>query len=288
VRLEELQAQFERAEAESDARDIGMGSLFKLTEHPNDAQNREYLIIASEYRVNSPGFDAGGAIQPGTPEPTYAVRFTAQPSNLPFRPERITPRPFIPGPHAAVVVGDGEIWTDKYGRVKILFPWDHLGKDKSDGSGSCWARVAQVWAGGSWGGIHIPRVGQEVIVEFIEGDPDRPIVTGRVYNGANLPPYELPAQMTKSGILSRSSKGGSADNANEFRFEDKKGDEQLFLHAEKNMDTEVEHDQTLWVGHDRTKTVDNDQNETVKGNKAIQVNKNHTEKIDENMTLEVV
>ena len=126
-----------------------------------------------------------------------------------------------------------------------------------------------------------------MIVEFVEGDPDRPIITGRVYNGANASPFGLPDGATKSGILSRSSKGGSADNANEIRLEDKKGDEQLFLHAEKNMDTEVENDQTTWVGHDRKKTVDNDQFEEIKGNKTIHVVKDHKETIDENMSLEV-
>src|SRR5690606_4252061 len=137
-------------------------------------------------------------------------------------PERITPRPVVQGPQTAIVVGKSgeEIWTDEFGRVKVQFHWDRYGK--SDENSSCWVRVAQVWAGGKWGGMHIPRMGQEVIVEFLEGDPDRPIITGRVYNADNMPPYALPDDKTQSGLKSRSSKGASSDNFNEIRFEDKK------------------------------------------------------------------
>ena len=128
---------------------------------------------------------------------------------------------------------DGEeIWTDKYGRVKVQFPWDRLGKN--DENSSCWVRVSQAWAGGGFGGIHIPRIGQEVMVEFLQGDPDRPIITGRVYDGTNMPPYGLPASATQSGIKSNSTKGGGGSN--ELRFEDKKGQEQVYLHAQKNED----------------------------------------------------
>jgi type VI secretion system secreted protein VgrG len=146
----------------------------------------------------------------------------------------------VQGPQTAVVVGKvgEEIYTDEYGRVKLQFHWDRYGG--SDENSSCWVRVAQVWAGKNWGAMHIPRIGQEVVVDFLEGDPDRPIVTGRVYNADQLPPYTLPANMTQSGIKSRSSKGGSGENFNEIRFEDKKGDEQVYIHAEKNQDNVVE------------------------------------------------
>ncbi len=287
VRLEELQAEHDRGTGESNARGLAVGSLFELEDHPRGDQNREYLIVAADYRMFEPGYDAGGSTaEHEEEEPPYHVTIEAQPAKRPYRPRRLTDRPVIAGPHPATVVGSGEIWTDKFGRVKVLFPWDQLGKD--DGSGSCWVRVSQLWAGSGWGGLHVPRVGQEVIVEFVEGDPDRPIITGRVYNGANLPPFGLPGGATKSGILTRSSKDGTADTANEIRFEDKKGDEQVFLHAEKDMATEVEHDQSTWVGHDRTKTVDNDQTEHVKGNKKITVDKDHTEEINQNMSLRVV
>jgi type VI secretion system secreted protein VgrG len=186
------------------------------------------------------------------------------------------------GPHTATVVGEGEIWTDKYGRVKVHFPWD---REDTEG---CWLRVAQAWAGAAWGALHIPRVGQEVIVQFIEGDINRPIIMGSLYNGKNAPPFGQPGDATRSGLLTRSSSGGSADTANEFSFEDKAGEEQIKIHAEKNMDTEVEKDQTLWVGQDRKNTIDRDQFEEVKGNKTIKVHKNHDESIGENMTLKVV
>jgi type VI secretion system secreted protein VgrG len=183
----------------------------------------------------------------------------------------------VQGPQTArVVVGPAgeEIFTDKYGRVKVQFHWDRYGK--KDENSSCWVRVSQPWAGKNWGAIHIPRIGQEVIVDFLEGDPDQPIITGRVYNAEQMPPYDLPANKTQSGILTRSSKGGGAGNFNEIRFEDKKGAEQLFIHAEKNQDIEVENDETHWVGHDRTKTIDHDETTHVKHDRTETVDNNET------------
>ena len=283
VRLEELQAEYDRAHAAGNARGLACGALFELADHPRDDQNREYLVVRAEYHMFQPGYDSGSGRTKGgdDEEPLYDLTLVTQPSKLPFRPVRTTRRPFLPGPHPAIVIGSGEIWTDKFGRVKVHFPWD---RENTEG---CWVRVAQLWAGGGWGGVHVPRVGQEVIVEFIEGDPDRPIITGRVYNGTNLPPFGLPGGATKSGILTRSTPSGGPDNANEIRFEDKKGEEQVFLHAEKNMDTEVEKDQTLWVGNDRTKKVDGNQVEEVKKNKKIHVLGTHIEDIDGKMSLHV-
>ncbi len=294
VRLEELQAEFERGVGKGNPRGLFAGGLFELTGHPRSDQNVEQLVVRAEYALYQPGFDAGSREQgsgrppsgagrpPVDDEPMVDATITAQPSKTPFRPRRTTARPFIPGPHAATVVGSGEIWTDKHGRVKVHFPWD---REDTEG---CWVRVGQVWAGGGWGGLQVPRVGQEVIVQFIEGDPDRPIVTGRVYNGSNASPFGLPGGATISGILTRSTPGGTADNANELRFQDQKGAEQLLLHAERNMDTEVEKDQTLWVGQDRRNTIDRDQFEEVKRNKTIRVHGAHDEKIDKDMRLEVV
>ena len=155
------------------------------------------------------------------------------PSGVPYRSASRTPTPKIRGPQTAVVVGKAgeEIWTDEYSRVKLQFRWDREGG--SDENSSCWVRVAQIWSGGGWGGTHVPRIGQEVIVEFLEGDPDRPIVTGRVYNADKMPPYALPDNQTQSGIKTRSSPDGTPDNYNELRFEDKKGSEQVYLQAEK-------------------------------------------------------
>ena len=175
-----------------------------------------------------------------------------------------------------MVVGPGgeEIWCDKYGRVKVQFHWDRYGK--KDENSSCWIRVAHQWAGGNWGVISLPRIGQEVIVDFLEGDPDQPIIVGSVYNADQMPPYALPANTTQSGIKSRSSKGGGPANFNEIRFEDKKGSEQLFIHAEKNQDIEVENDETHWVGHDRKKTIDHDETTHVKHDRTETVDNNET------------
>src|SRR6202035_2314995 len=182
---------------------------------------------------------------------------------VPFRPTRVTPKPSVQGCQTAVVTGPAgeEIYTEKYGRVKVQFHWDRLGK-KNENS-SCWIRVSHPWAGKGWGSVATPRIGQEVVVDFLEGDPDQPLITGRVYNAAEMPPYALPANQTQSGVKSRSSKGGSADNFNEIRFEDKKGSEQVYIHAEKNQDIVVENDETQSIGHDRTETVGHDETITI-------------------------
>jgi type VI secretion system secreted protein VgrG len=194
-----------------------------------------------------------------------------------------------------VVVGPSgeEIFTDRYGRVKLHFRWDR--ESKRNEKSSCWVRVSHPWAGKNFGMVDIPRIGQEVVVDFLEGDPDQPLVTGRVYNAEQMPPWELPANATQSGILTRSSKGGAYGNANAIRFEDKKGGEQLWMHAEKNQDIEVENDETHWVGHDRTKTVDHDETvhvkhdrtETVDNNETITVGVNRTETVgaEESITI---
>jgi len=190
----------------------------------------------------------------------------------------------VQGPQTAVVVGPSgeEIYTDKYGRVKVQFFWDREGK--KDENSSCWMRVSQNWAGKNWGIIFNPRIGQEVIVEFLEGDPDRPIITGRVYNAEQMPPYALPANQTQSTIKTRSSKGGTTDNFNEIRFEDKKGSEQILIHAEKNQDIEVENDETHWVGHDRSKTIDHDETTHVKHNRTETVDNDETITVSGNRT----
>jgi type VI secretion system secreted protein VgrG len=200
-------------------------------------------------------------------------------SSQPFRALRTTRKPFVQGPQTAVVVGPAgdEIYTDEYGRVKVQFHWDREGKH--DENASCLIRVSHPWAGKGWGAISIPRIGQEVIVDFLEGDPDQPVITGRVYNKEQMPPWDLPANATQSGILSRSSKGAGVPNANAIRMEDKKGEEQLWFHAEKDQLTEVEHDEDKWVGNDRRKTVD--------GNETTTVHKNRTETVDMNETITV-
>jgi type VI secretion system secreted protein VgrG len=217
-------------------------------------------------------------------DPRYANDFTAIPKRVPYRPERITPRPFVQGPQTAIVTGPGgeEIYTDKYGRVKVQFHWDRLG-EKNENS-SCWIRVSQGWAGKNWGQMHIPRIGHEVIVDFLEGDPDRPIITGRVYNAENTVPYALPGNKTQSGIKSNSSMGGSG--ANEIRFEDKKGSEEIFVNAEHDLNTIVENNETRTVGEkgtgNRTTLIKNDETITVGGNRTETVAKNETISIGQN------
>ena len=208
-----------------------------------------------------------------------------------FRPPRVTPRPIVHGSQTAIVTGPAgeEIYPDEHGRVKVQFHWDREGK--KDEKSSCWIRVSQNWAGPSWGAMIIPRIGHEVIVDFLEGDPDQPIITGRVYNGENRPPYPLPGEKTKSTWKSNSSKGGGGSN--ELRFEDKKGSEEIYLHGQKDWNIVIEHDKTqkighdesLDVGHDRTKHVAHDQAETVDNNKTITVGVNHTETIGSNKDL---
>ena len=187
-----------------------------------------------------------------------------------------------------------EIWTDQYGRVKLSFHWNrYCTKDENS---SCWVRVSSPWAGTNFGGIQIPRIGQEVIVDFENGDPDRPIVTGRVYNADNMPPWTLPDNATQSGLLTRSSEGATDANANALRFEDKKGQEQVWLHAERNQDIEVERDETHWVGHDRSKTIDHDETvhvkhdrtETVGHDETITIGNNRMETIKANELLTVL
>ncbi|MBI5017318.1 MAG: type VI secretion system tip protein VgrG [Deltaproteobacteria bacterium] len=284
ARVEELQAQFELATGRGTARGVTAGGLFRLTDYPRQDQNREYLIVSASHQVTSEEYETGGGSGAG---PSYACTFSAIQSRQAYRSPRVTPKPVVQGPQTAIVVGKAgeEIWTDKYGRVKVQFHWDREGKN--DEKSSCWVRVAQVWAGKNWGAMHIPRIGQEVIVDFLEGDPDRPIVTGRVYNADEMPPYELPANQTQSGIKSRSTKQGGTENFNEIRFEDKKGEELLTIHAEKNQDISVENDETHSVGHDRKKTVGNDETTDVKANRTESVGKNESITIGENRTESV-
>lgn len=195
----------------------------------------------------------------------YSNEFAAIPASVPFRPARITPRPLVHGTQTATVTGPSgsEIHTDKYGRVKVRFHWDRNPDGNADDQSSCWVRVSQIWAGANWGAMHIPRVGHEVVVDFLEGDPDRPLITGRVYNAENMPPWTLPGNKTQSGIKSNSSLGGGGSN--EFRFEDKKGSEQIYLHAQKDLDSVVENNETRHVKKNRTTTIDGDETLYVNG-----------------------
>ncbi|MFL6965445.1 type VI secretion system tip protein VgrG [Pseudomonas alvandae] len=258
TRIEALQTLHEQIELSGNARGLGSGHLFSLTGFSRKDQNREYLIVGARYYLSQESGESGV----GAPSAQFESSLTCIDAQQSFRPMAITHRPIVKGPQTALVVGPKgeEIWTDQFGRVKVHFYWDR--HDQSNENSSCWIRVSQAWAGKNWGSVQIPRIGQEVIVSFLEGDPDRPIITGRVYNAEQTVPYALPANATQSGTKSRSSKGGTPANFNEIRMEDKKGAEQLYIHAERNQDIAVEVDESHWVGRDRRKNID--RNETVR------------------------
>src|SRR4030042_1304031 len=258
VRLQEMTTFQEKAEGQSICPRFTPGFTFKLADHEREKFNREYLLVGVLHTGTQPQVLEERADTKGS---HYANDFLAIPSAVNFRPERKTPRPVVEGIQTAMVVGPKgeEIYTDKYGRVKVQFHWDREGK--RDEKSSCWIRVGSLFAGGQYGIIFTPRIGQEVIVDFLEGDPDQPIITGRVYNAENMPPYDLPNEKTKSTIKSNSSLGGAGFN--EIRFEDNKGQEQIFIHAEKDVDFRVKNDRREWVGNDRHLVVTRDKLEKI-------------------------
>jgi type VI secretion system secreted protein VgrG len=209
---------------------------FTMADHPRKDLNKKYVLYRVHHRINQ---DAKVG-----DEKIYENEFIAFPASVPFRPERVTPKPLIHSTQTAIVTTKAgeEIWTDEFGRIKVHFHWDQRGT--KDEKSSCWIRVAQLWAGNNWGGVWTPRIGMEVVVTFLDGDPDRPLITGCVYNGKNANPYAKD-HPTKSTIKSDSSKGGAGFN--EFRYEDKKRSEQIYLHAQKDWDSEVEHSRTLLI-----------------------------------------
>lgn len=299
LRIQELQAQYEVLRAQATVRGVATGSKFTLKGHPRSDQNRQYLITGSSVQAR---VGAYGSAKSAEGE-FYSCSFVAIPASQPFRAPRTTPKPLIRGPQTAIVTGpDGqEIYTDQYGRVQVQFFWDRPGGDSSGGQAgqnkdtSCWIRVSQLWAGKEWGSMHLPRIDQEVIVEFLEGDPDRPIITGRVYNADQMPPYTLPANKTQSGIKSRSTTGGSSSNFNELRFEDNKGQEQIFLQGEKDMvisiknDTkeDIGHDYVAHVKNDRTDNVDGAHKETIGKDRTLKVTGKESKEVDDTLSLTV-
>jgi type VI secretion system secreted protein VgrG len=277
TRLEELQAEYLRSTGGGTATGLACGARFKLENFPRTDQNIDWLVVKIRHELEVEPPRSGQ--EATAPEP-YRCWIEVQDLKLPFRPARITPRPVVRGPQTAIVTGTAgeEIYTDKYARVKVQFHWDREGKN--DQNSSCWIRVSQVWAGSAWGAIHIPRIGQEVIVDFLEGDPDQPIITGRVYNAAAMPPYVLPANATQSGIKSNSSKGGGGSN--ELRFEDRKGGEEVYVHAQKDETIVVEHDKTETVHHDERITIDNDRTELVGHDETMTVGNDRTRNVGVN------
>ncbi|HLK93645.1 MAG TPA: type VI secretion system tip protein TssI/VgrG [Polyangia bacterium] len=282
IRLEERQYEHALVQASGDVRGIGCGNVFTLTDYPREDQNKEYLIIGASYSINVGQYESGGG---GGEE--FRSGLTLLDSKIPFRPAIRARKHRVEGPQTAIVVGPSgeEIHTDNFGRVMVQFHWDRYGM--SDERSSCWVRVSQAWAGAKWGAVHIPRIGQEVIVDFLEGDPDRPIITGRVYNADNMPPYDLPANKTQSGLKSRSSKGGAPSNFNEIRFEDKKGSEELHIQAEKDETKLVKNNQTANIGVDRSLTVGSDETVSIGKNRTEKVGADESVSIGANQTLKV-
>ncbi|WP_175709175.1 type VI secretion system Vgr family protein [Burkholderia ambifaria] len=276
----------------STSRRLSPAQYFELDDHYDHgtakAEDRQFLLTTVTHSgTNNYQASEGGA--------AYQCSFVCIRKKIPYRPAFTIERPSIIGPQTAVVVGPQgeEIYTDNLGRVKVQFHWDRLGK--RDQGSSCWVRVGQPWAGRGFGMIQIPRIGDEVVVIFLDGSPDRPLIISSVYNSANMPPWVLPGNATQSGILTRSTKTGNVNTANAIRFEDKKGSEEVWLHAEKDQRLEVEHDESHWVGNDRTKNIDHDETvhvkhdrtETVDNNETITIGVDRTEHVGNNETLTV-
>jgi type VI secretion system secreted protein VgrG len=259
--MEKENVNYDEKSCEGNFRTLFAGSNFTLIDHHRDDQNDNYLIAKFTCSLKSNEYISSSN---GDKSELFTCKFTAIPANVVYRPQMTANKPKMTGPQTAMVVGKKgeEIWTDKYGRVKVLFHWDRYGT--ADEKSSCWIRVSQSWAGKGWGTMQIPRIGQEVLVDFLHGDPDQPIIIGSVYNGSAMPPYALPANATRSGFKTRSSKDGGGFN--EFRIEDKKGEEQIFIHAEKNQDIRVKNDQYEWIGNELHINVEKNRFELVKEN----------------------
>jgi type VI secretion system secreted protein VgrG len=267
VRMQEEEAEHYIAHGMSQCRMFVSGYKFTLEEHPRSDMNTDYVLTEIHHTASTDAFPSKQVAK----GESYSNTFTCIPLSVPFRPLRVTPRPTVKGLQPAVVTGPSgeEIFVDNYGRVKVQFFWDRLGKRNENSS--CWIRVSQAWAGQNWGAVFLPRIGQEVIVDFLEGDPDQPLITGRVYNAEQMPPYALPDNKTQSGVRSRSSKSGTTENYNEIKIEDNKGKELITVHAEKDQLIEVENDETIKVHHDQMITVENDRTETVKNNETVTI-----------------
>ncbi len=283
-RTRSLDAQYRIISGPSDCSTLTPGYRFQLKNHPNSDFNIQYVVLSVKHMTEqSPDYLVGDVLPKA-----YENEFTCIPhgSGHPeFCPQVKTPKPIIYGSQTAFVVGPSgeEIYTDKYGRIKVQFHWDRDGKVNEDSS--CWMRVAQTWAGNKWGAMFIPRIGMEVLVQFLEGDPDQPIVTSCVYQPEAMPPYTLPDEKTKSTIKTNSSKGGGGFN--EFRFEDKKGKEQVFIHGEKDLDVRIKHDRKEIIKNDSHLIVEKDQFEKVKGDKHLAVTGDQNEKVDGSVSLKV-
>lgn len=283
IRMQARDAKIATIKGQSNCRGFTPGYKFRIKDYTIAAMdNKEYVFTSVHH------FGRQGLPHTKNEGDSYINTFSCIPLSVPFRPSRQTRKPKIISSQTAIVTGpDGEeIHTNSYGQVKVRFHWDRRNVDGREGNLSCWIRVSQSWAGGKWGAMHIPRIGQEVIVNFLDGDPDRPIITGRVYNDQKMPPYDLPGDKTKSTIKSNSSKGGG--NSNEIRFEDLKDEEEFYTHAAKNQKEVVENDMSTEVLNNQVIRVENNRSVTVSsGNESIAIQRGSrtvTVKSNENHT----
>jgi len=274
LRIQEEESPAILASGEGNCRTMTPGFHFTLKEHYRPDLDGAYVLTTVRHMASAgSSYSTGGHVV----DENYSNQFVCIPLATRFRPPRSTPKPVLQGPQTGVVTGPSgeEIFTDQNGCVKVHFHWDRYGQ--YDEKSSCWVRVSQMFAGKGWGAVALPRIGQEVIVEFIDGDPDRPLITGRLYNATQMPPYKLPDEKTKSTMKTLSSKGGGGFN--EIRMEDAKGNEQVFTHAERNYDSRIKKDRLEWVGNDSHLIVGKDEFQLIKGTSHLEV------KGDENVTV---
>jgi len=289
IRMEEMQSRYEIYNGLSANWNLLPGNSFNLSGHPTSALNNKYLITAVDFEATQSDPAAAERKTRGSAGGETGLKYSARISAIdfkqPYRPRRKTPKPTISGPQTAFVSGPAgkEIYTDSQGRIKVQFHWDRYGQ--ADQNASCWIRVAQLWAGKGWGSLFLPRIGQEVVVEFVDGDPDRPLVTGCVYNAVNAPPYALPDHATQSGLKTSSSLGGAG--ANELKFDDTAGSENIFLHAQYDMHHRVKNNHYLTIEKENHLVVGSASHVHHKDTLHVTTDKNHLESIggDRNLTV---
>ncbi|EHM3114235.1 type VI secretion system tip protein VgrG, partial [Escherichia coli] len=282
IRMEEQRSPGSRVQGSGNIRTLMTGFTFILENYPTAEVNREYLLVQTTLFIQDNAQHSGQ-----DQHFTYSTSFELHPTSEVYRPQRTLSKPHTKGPQSAIVTGPAgqEIWTDKYGRVKVQFGWDRYGKN--DENSSCWVRVSYPWAGKGFGGIQIPRIGQEVLVDFKNGDPDLPIIVGRTYNQDTMPPWGLPGAATQSGFYSHTI-GGGPTNANALRFEDKPGGEEVWLHAEKDQRIEVNNNESHWVGNNRLKVIDKTETAIIGEKRSLTVQMDDTSLAGQNKTIQAV
>ncbi|MEK8315703.1 type VI secretion system tip protein TssI/VgrG [Escherichia coli] len=282
IRMEEQRSPGSRVQGSGNIRTLMTGFTFTLENYPTAEVNREYLLVQTTLFIQDNAQHSGQE-----QHFSYSTSFELHPTSEVYRPQRTLSKPHTKGPQSAIVTGPAgqEIWTDKYGRVKVQFGWDRYGKN--DENSSCWVRVSYPWAGKGFGGIQIPRIGQEVLVDFKNGDPDLPIIVGRTYNQNTMPPWGLPGAATQSGFYSHTI-GGGPTNANALRFEDKPGGEEVWLHAEKDQRIEVNNNESHWVGNNRLKVIDKTETAIIGEERSLTVQMDDTSLAGQNKTIQAV